>query len=86
MRVVTVDSGGADVPIIDMEPVAINRRFMRGLRWRRNKLATRSWAILCGMGSDASRMAYRHIWDECGAVMELNAKSLCTGSVLKSGV
>jgi len=27
--VVTVDSGNADVPIIDMEPVEIKRRFMR---------------------------------------------------------
>ena len=34
---VTVDSGNADVPIIDMEPVEIKGRFMRGdiggLRW-----------------------------------------------------
>ena len=27
---VTVDSGNADVPISDMEPVEIKRRFMRG--------------------------------------------------------
>jgi hypothetical protein len=27
--VVTVDPGNADVPIIDMEPVEIKRRFMR---------------------------------------------------------
>jgi len=26
-----VDSGNADVPIIDMEPVEIKRRFMRGV-------------------------------------------------------
>jgi hypothetical protein len=35
------------------------------LRWRRNKLTTCSWAILYGMGSDVSRMAYRYILDEC---------------------
>ena len=29
--VVTVDSGNADVPIIDMEPVEIKGRFMRGV-------------------------------------------------------
>ncbi len=29
--VVTVDPGNADVPIIDMEPVEIKRRFMRGV-------------------------------------------------------
>ena len=28
-RVVTADSGNADVPIIDMEPVEIKTRFMR---------------------------------------------------------
>ena len=36
-----------------------------GLRWRRNKLATSPWEILCGMGSDVSCMRYRHIWGEC---------------------
>jgi len=35
------------------------------LRWRRNKLAIRPWEILCRIGSDVSRMGYRHIRDEC---------------------
>ncbi|MHC1600144.1 MAG: hypothetical protein ACXQS5_04905, partial [Candidatus Methanospirareceae archaeon] len=61
-----------------------------GLRWRRNKLAIRSWEILWGVGSDVFRMAYRRIRDECEMWSsdegKPNAKTRCTGSVLKSGV